>query len=61
MARRVLDDITPIKLTSEMLLYFGQSSNQSENHHSEMLLLVVGIQSPNISKIKPPTVMNQPK
>lgn len=30
-------------------------------NHLEMLLLVVGILSPNTSKIKPPIVTNQPR
>jgi hypothetical protein len=36
------------------------SAQATIENHLEMLL-VAGILSPNITKIKPPTVMNQPR
>jgi hypothetical protein len=51
--------ISFLKLSSVMSLFVGQSIETVRNHR-EMLLVVVDILSPNISKIKPPTVTNQP-
>ena len=53
--------ISLLKLTSEMILFVGHSIKPIENHREMLLLVVGGILSPNISKIKPPTVTNQPR
>jgi hypothetical protein len=44
-----------------MLFFVGQWIKPTEDHREMLLLVVGGILSPNISKIKPPTVTNQPR
>jgi len=53
--------IALLKLASEMPVFVGQSIKPIEDHREMLLLVVGGILSPNISKIKPPIVTNQPR
>jgi hypothetical protein len=65
LASRALEvlQVTRLVLLSAFLndlLKMITSAQATIENHLEMLL-VAGILSPNITKIKPPTVMNQPR
>ena len=60
-ARRHLNDISLVLLSTFLKIFEPTSALQQPEDHLEMLLLVAGILSPNTTKIKPPTVTNQPR